>query len=105
MKVNKEVNRIRKEMENENYETLFKNVAGVVQERAEAAGRDLELCHKRTVIHSISARMKSPDSIYKKLVKKGLNPTIAAAVRNWQICLVSESWSCTWTTFTRQPDC
>lgn len=35
MKVNKEVNRIRKEMENENYETLFKNVAGVVQERAE----------------------------------------------------------------------
>ena len=78
MKVNKEVNRIRKEMENENYETLFKNVAGVVQERAEAAGRDLELCHKRTVIHSISARMKSPDSIYKKLVKKGLNPTIAA---------------------------
>ena len=79
MKVNKEVNRIRKEMENENYETLFKNVAGVVQERAEAAGRDLELCHKRTVIHSISARMKSPDSIYKKLVKKGLNPTIAAA--------------------------
>ena len=46
MKVNKEVNRIRKEMENENYETLFKNVAGVVQERAEAAGRDLELCHK-----------------------------------------------------------
>ena len=31
MKVNKEVNRIRKEMENENYETLFKNVAGVVQ--------------------------------------------------------------------------
>ena len=41
MKTNKEVNRIRKEMENENYETLFKNVAGIIQERAEAAGRYL----------------------------------------------------------------
>lgn len=105
MKVNKEVNRIRKEMENENYETLFKNVAGVVQERAEAVGRDLELCHKRAVIHSISARMKNPDSIYKKLVKKGLNPTITAARQELQTYSVSESWSCTWTTFTRQPDC
>lgn len=78
-KTNKEVTRIRNEMERENYETLFENVTGVVKERAVASGRDLELCHRRPVIHSISARMKTPDSIYKKLLKKGLDLTIEAA--------------------------
>lgn len=79
MKTSKYVDRVRKEMEDEHYEVLFQNVVGVVQERAAAAGRDLEVCNKRCVLHSVSARMKSPDSICKKLTKKGLSTTLDAA--------------------------
>lgn len=79
MKSTKYEAQMQKAMEEEYTDSIYRSVCGIVKERAEAAGRDLEVTSHRNAVHTVTSRLKTPDSICKKLIKKGLNPTLETA--------------------------
>ena len=51
--------------------------------RFEILDRDLSLRSSRNPIHHIESRIKSPVSIYEKLIRYGKDPTIANGLNFW----------------------
>ena len=72
------------DMENQYRQIMFFYEAGIQQVTAklEILNKEFQYCNDRNPIESIKSRVKSSDSIIKKMRKKGLPPTISCMMAN-----------------------
>lgn len=70
---------IEHDMKEQHLYPIFEGMAKSVIAQIEAAGKILEAEYERNIIDSISWRIKKPESIYRKLVRKKRETTLACA--------------------------
>ena len=78
-KIKKEIEQIRNEMNKEQYYLHCQYVMGILGVKVKIIGEQLESKYNREVIQTVTQRIKTPESIYAKLVRKNLKPDFAIA--------------------------
>ena len=78
-KIKKEIEQIRNEMNKEQYYLHCQYVMGILGVKVKIIGEQLQNKYNREVIQNVTQRIKTPESIYAKLVRKNLKPDFAIA--------------------------
>ena len=78
-KIKKEIEQIRNEMNKDQYYLHCQYVMGILGVKVKIIGEQLESKYNREVIQTVTQRIKTPESIYAKLVRKNLKPDFAIA--------------------------
>lgn len=66
-----EIQKIAEDMEKARYDLQFKYIVGILEAKIKIINEQLSERHGREVIRSVNSRMKAPESIHAKLVRKG----------------------------------
>lgn len=74
-----EVEKIRKEMQKDQYYLQGQYAIGIIEAKAKIIDEQLSMKYQREIIRNVTGRIKSPDSIYAKLVRKNLEPDMQTA--------------------------
>lgn len=77
--IKKEIEKIQSEMNKNQYYLHCQYVMGILAVKIKIINEQLMLLHKREVIQNVSQRIKSPESIYAKMLRKNLEPDFALA--------------------------
>lgn len=77
--IKKEIEKIRNEMNKNQYYLHCQYIMGILAVKIQIINEQLMLRHKREVIQNVSQRIKSPESIYAKMIRKNLEPDFALA--------------------------
>lgn len=77
--IKKEIEKIQSEMNKNQYYLHCQYVIGILAVKIKIINEQLMLLHKREVIQNVSQRIKSPESIYAKMLRKNLEPDFALA--------------------------
>ena len=72
--IKKEIEKIRNEMNKNQYYLHCQYIMGILDVKIKIINEQLMLRHKREVIQNVSQRIKSPESIYAKMIRKNLKP-------------------------------
>ena len=72
--IKKEIEKIRNEMNKNQYYLHCQYIMGILAVKIKIINEQLMLRHKREVIQNVSQRIKSPESIYAKMIRKNLKP-------------------------------
>lgn len=70
--IKKEIEKIRNEMNKNQYYLHCQYIMGILAVKIKIINEQLMLRHKREVIQNVSQRIKSPESIYAKMIRKNL---------------------------------
>lgn len=73
------VEKIRKDMEKDQYYLQCQYAIGIVKAKVRIINEQLSMKYQREIMRSISGRIKSPESIYAKLQRKGAELNFSAA--------------------------
>ena len=63
-------------------QTVYKSAICEVSTKLEILNEEFNMRHRRNPIHHMQSRLKSPESILKKLMRKGLEASVDSARRN-----------------------
>lgn len=77
--VKKEIEKIRNEMNQDQYYLHCQYIMGILAVKIKIIGEQLVLRNKRDVIQNVSQRIKTPESIYAKMLRKNLEPEFSLA--------------------------
>ena len=77
--IKKKIEEIRNEMNNDQYYLYCQYVMGILTVKIKIIGEQLEHKYNREVIQNVSQRIKTPESIYAKMIRKGLKPDFSVA--------------------------
>lgn len=72
--IKKEIEKIRNEMNKDQYYLHCQYVIGILTVKIKIISEQLVYKHKREVIQNVSQRIKTPESIYAKMIRKNLEP-------------------------------
>ena len=75
----KKIEEIRNEMNKDQYYLYCQYVMGILTVKIKIIGEQLEHKYNREVIQNVSQRIKTPESIYAKMIRKGLKPDFSVA--------------------------
>ena len=75
----KEIEKIRNEMNQDQYYLHCQYIMGILAVKIKIIGEQLVLRNKRDVIQNVSQRIKTPESIYAKMLRKNLEPEFSQA--------------------------
>ena len=78
-KIKKEIEQIRNEMNKEQYYLHCQYVMGILGVKVKIIGEQLQNKYNRELIQNVTQRIKTPESIYAKLVRKNLKPDFSIA--------------------------
>ena len=73
------IEKIRKEMQKDQYYLQCQYAIDIVEAKVKIIDEQLSMKHQREIMRSVSGRVKSPESIYAKLVRKELNTNLETA--------------------------
>lgn len=73
------IQKIKNSMEKNQYYLLCQYAIGIVEAKAKIIDEQLSMKYGREIMKSFSGRVKSPESIYAKLVRKELSPDLETA--------------------------
>lgn len=73
------INEIRKSMEKDQYYLLCQYAISIMEAKAKIIDEQLAMKYGREIMRDFSGRVKSPESIYAKLVRKGLQTDLETA--------------------------
>ena len=76
------IEKIRKNMEKDQYYLLCQYAIGIVEAKVKIIDEQLSMRYGREIVKGFSGRVKAPESIYAKLLKKGLEPDFETARKN-----------------------
>ena len=74
-----DIKKIYREMQKDQYHLQGQYAIGIVEAKAKIIDEQLSLKYHREIIRNISGRIKTPESIYAKLMRKGLEPSLQTA--------------------------
>ena len=77
--IKKKIEEIRNEMNKDQYYLYCQYVMGILTVKIKIIGEQLEHKYNREVIQNVSQRIKTPESIYAKMIRKGLKPDFSVA--------------------------
>lgn len=77
--IKKKIEEIRNEMNKDQYYLYCQYVMGILTVKIKIIGEQLEHKYNREVIQNVSQRIKTPESIYVKMIRKGLKPDFSVA--------------------------
>ena len=77
--VKKEIEKIRNEMNQDQYYLHCQYIMGILAVKIKIIGEQLVLRNKRDVIQNVSQRIKTQESIYAKMLRKNLEPEFSLA--------------------------
>lgn len=77
--IKKKIEEIRNEMNKDQYYLYCQYVMGILTVKIKIIGEQLEHKYNREVIQNVSQRIKTPESIYAKMIRKGLKPDLLVA--------------------------
>ena len=77
--IKKKIEEIRNEMNKDQYYLYCQYVMGILTVKIKIIGDQLEHKYNREVIQNVSQRIKTPESIYAKMIRKGLKPDFSVA--------------------------
>lgn len=77
--IKKKIEEIRNEMNKDQYYLYCQYVMGILTVKIKMIGEQLEHKYNREVIQNVSQRIKTPESIYAKMIRKGLKPDFSVA--------------------------
>ena len=72
--IKEEINKIRESMQKGQFYLHCQYAIGILEAKIKIIDEQLSMKHNREIIRSITDRIKSPESIYAKLCRKGLEP-------------------------------
>lgn len=78
-KIKQTINQIREEMQKGQYYLHCQYAIGIMEAKIKIIDEQLSRKYGREVMRSMSDRIKSPESIYMKMIKKGLKPDFELA--------------------------
>lgn len=67
-----DIEQLTQEMDDDRYNLCYENVVGIMRANIKAIGKELSMECGRDVIKGVSSRLKTPESIYHKLMRKNL---------------------------------
>lgn len=73
------IEKIRKEMQKDQYYLQCQYAINIIEAKAKIIDEQLSMKYQREIMRSIIGRVKSPESIYAKLERKGMEPTLENA--------------------------
>ena len=73
------IEKIRKEMQKDQYYLQCQYAIDIVEAKVKIIDEQLSMKHQREIMRSVSGRVKYPESIYAKLVRKELNTNLETA--------------------------
>lgn len=77
--IKKKIEEIRNEMNKDQYYLYCQYVMGILTVKIKMIGEQLEHKYNREIIQNVSQRIKTPESIYAKMIRKGLKPDFSVA--------------------------
>ena len=77
--IKKKIEEIRNEMNKDQYYLYCQYVMGILTVKIKIIGEQLEHKYNREVIQNVSQRIKTPESIYAKMIRKWLKPDFSVA--------------------------
>lgn len=77
--IKKNIEEIRNEMNKDQYYLYCQYVMGILTVKIKIIGEQLEHKYNREIIQNVSQRIKTPESIYAKMIRKGLKPDFSVA--------------------------
>ena len=73
------IEKIRKDMQKDQYYLQCQYAINIVEAKVKIIDEQLSMKYQREIMRSVSGRVKSPESIYAKLVRKGLDENLETA--------------------------
>lgn len=80
--IKEEINKIRESMQKGQFYLHCQYAIGILEAKIKIIDEQLSMKHNREIIRSITDRIKSPESIYAKLCRKGLKPDFTQALEH-----------------------
>ena len=80
--IKEEINKIRESMQKGQFYLHCQYAIGILEAKIKIIDEQLSMKHNREIIRSITDRIKSPESIYAKLCRKGLEPDFTQALEH-----------------------
>lgn len=77
--IKKKIEDIRNEMNKDQYYLYCQYIMGILTVKIKMIGEQLEHKYNREIIQNVSQRIKTPESIYAKMIRKGLKPDFSVA--------------------------
>lgn len=77
--IKQEIEQIAHDMEHEKYELRYQYVVGILEAKINIINEQLSREYHREIIRDVNSRLKKPDSIHAKLVRKGYETNFATA--------------------------
>lgn len=81
-KIKQVIEKIREDMQKDQFYLHCQYAIGIMEAKIKIIDEQMSMKYNREIMRSISDRIKSPESIYAKLERRGLEPTLKAARQN-----------------------